>query len=765
MQEAPLGLHSLRVLVCPSCGEENPGRFRLCGFCGTPLVAALPQQEVRKTVTIVFSDLQGSTSLGEKLDSESLREVLSRYFEVMRAVLEEHGATIEKYIGDAIMAVFGLPRVHEDDALRAVRAAAGMNQALYKLNDELQRRWGVRLVNRTGVNTGEVVAGDPTLGQRLVSGDTVNVAARLEQAAPALGTLIGESTYRLVRNSVRVERVEPLELKGKAERVPAYRLIGLETRRTGPAENRAPMVGRDAQLAELLHALGQAASVRAPRVVTVFGDPGLGKTRLIEELSELAAPTACVLRGRCLSYGSGITFWPLVEIVRQAADIRSTDPPEVSRRRLDSLLTEAPDVAARVASAIGLGETAFPLEEISWATRKLFERLAAEQPLVVVIEDAHWAEAAFLDLVEYVAQHVTDSLLVVCAARPDLLEARPAWAEKPGWLRLDLQPLTQADSARLIENQLGDSDLPPQGCERVVRAAEGNPLFIEQLLSMLVDDGLIRRRPDGGWRVTRDLSQLAVPGSIEALLAARLELLTHEERAVLEPASVAGLVFRQDALEELVPEPLREHLEQLLAELIRKRLVQPDANDASGRWYRFHHILIKNTAYNRLLKRTRANLHERFANWGERVNGERDGAVEYEEIHGYHLEQAHRYLFELGPLDEHGRRLGARGAARLGGAGNRAFERGDMSAASNLLGRATALLPVGTLERVELLPRLSEALMESGEFAKAEALLEEAIEAATLLGDERLAADAILSRLLVRHHATEDLHAWCEEVE
>ncbi len=263
-------------------------------------------------------------------------------------------------------------------------------------------------------------------------------------------------------------------------------------------------------------------------------------------------------------------------------------------------MTEAPDVAARVASAIGLGETAFPLEEISWATRKLFERLAAEQPLVVVIEDAHWAEAAFLDLVEYVAQHVTDSLLVVCAARPDLLEARPAWAEKPGWLRLDLQPLTQADSARLIENQLGDSDLPPQVCERVVRAAEGNPLFIEQLLSMLVDDGLIRRRPDGGWRVTRDLSQLAVPGSIEALLAARLELLTHEERAVLEPASVAGLVFRQDALEELVPEPLREHLEQLLAELIRKRLVQPDANDASGRWYRFHHILIKNTAYPRL---------------------------------------------------------------------------------------------------------------------------------------------------------------------
>src|SRR6266545_2806436 len=246
MQEAPLGLHSLRVLVCPSCGEENPGRFRLCGFCGTPLVAALPQQEVRKTVTIVFSDLQGSTSLGEKLDSESLREVLSRYFEVMRAILE-------------------------------VRAAAGMNQALYKLNDELQRRWGVRLVNRTGVNTGEVVAGDPTLGQRLVSGDTVNVAARLEQAAPPLEILIGEPTYRLVRDAVEVEAVEPLELKGKAERVPAYRLISVKGVDEVDRRRDSELVGRSVELALLASELEAVRSGGTTRTVTLLAQAGVGK--------------------------------------------------------------------------------------------------------------------------------------------------------------------------------------------------------------------------------------------------------------------------------------------------------------------------------------------------------------------------------------------------------------------------------------------------------------------------------------------------------
>jgi class 3 adenylate cyclase/tetratricopeptide (TPR) repeat protein len=752
----------VRVQLCPACGEENPARFRLCGFCGTALAPALPRQEERRTVTIVFSDLQGSTSLGEKLDSESLREVLSRYFEVMRSVLEEHGGLIEKYIGDAIMAVFGLPRVHEDDALRAVLATAGMKAALAVLNDELDLRWGVRLVNRTGVNTGEVVAGDPTTGQRLVSGDIVNVAARLEQAAPPLETLIGESTYRLVRHAIDVERVEPLELKGKTERVAAYRLMG--AREKGAAVRRAAlaMVGRDAELARLLSALTEAQQAAAPRVVMLLGDPGVGKSRLTDELANRALPGARILRGRCLPYGRGITFWPLVEIVREAAGLSDSDVPAIATEKLATLLPDAPDVVARVASAIGLGETNFPLEEIYWGTRKLFEALATEQPLVVLIEDVHWAEAAFLDLVESVAAHVSAPLLVVCSSRPELLEIRPAWRDNADWQRIHLEPLTPAESAQMVENLLGSSDLPQAVRTKVGAAAEGNPLFVEQVVAMLLDEGFIRREPEG-WQVARDLAGLAIPGTIQALLAARLDLLTPEERAVLEPASVFGQMFPEDALAELVPEALRAGVAGHLAQLIRKRLVEAEADQPSGRWFRFHHILIRDTAYNRLLKRTRAALHERVADWGERVNRDREGAVEYDEIHGYHLEQAYRYLSELGRLDDHGWKVGARGAGHLSSAGTRAFERGDMGAASNLLRRAVALLPEREPARLALLPSLSEALMESGEFAAAERLIDEAVETATAQGHLRLLADAVFSRLLVRHHG-DNLGAWREEV-
>src|SRR5581483_10184370 len=389
--------------VCPGCGEENPDKFRLCGFCGTPLAPALPPQEVRKTVTIVFSDLKGSTNLGEALDSESLREVMSRYFDEMRAELERHGGTIEKFIGDAVMAVFGLPTLHEDDALRAVRAAAGMKRALERLNGELERVWGVRLTNRTGVNTGEVVAGDPSAGQRLVTGDAVNVAARLEQAAPANEVLLGELTYRLVKDAVEVEAVEPLELKGKAERVPAYRLLSVREQGEGWTRRRdAPMVGREQELDTLLASFDAAVAERACRLATVVGDAGVGKSRLNEEFLASIGERARVLSGRCLSYGEGITFWPLVEVVRQAASIEEEDTPGVARAKLVSLAgPEGDDVVERVASAIGLSPETFPIEELFWGARKLLESLAREQPLVVLFDDIHWAEPTFLDLVEH----------------------------------------------------------------------------------------------------------------------------------------------------------------------------------------------------------------------------------------------------------------------------------------------------------------------------------------------------------------------------
>jgi class 3 adenylate cyclase/tetratricopeptide (TPR) repeat protein len=750
------------VVICPNCGEENPDRFRLCGFCGTPLTAPSPGRETRKLVTIVFSDLVESTKLADELDTEILREVLARYFEEMRLVLDAHGGTVEKYIGDAIMAVFGLPTVHEDDALRAVRAAGEMQAALTGLNDELERRWGVRLAHRTGVNTGEVVAGDVTAGQRLTTGDAVNVAARLEQAASPLEVLIGESTLRLVRDAVDVEPVGSLELKGKPEPMPAYRLVGVREQASRPEPAGRPLVGRDPELALLAAELDQAISAGTCRLVTVLGNAGLGKSSLTHEFADAAAGRARTIGGRCLQYGRGITFWPLIEAVRQAAAIGADDPPDVARSRIAACLPGADDAVERVASAIGLSDRQFAVEELFWGVRKLFEALARERPLIVLFEDIHWAEATFLDLVERVAESLQAPVLLLCAARPELDELRPHWGAGANGVRVELRALSDDESAQLLEGLLGS--IAEDVRARIVEAAEGNPLYAEQLLSMLVDDGLVRRE-GGSWVAAGELGTLALPPTIQALLAARLDLLTDDERTVIEAASVVGYVFAQDALAEVAPEELRAGIPGVLAALAQKRFVHPELSgliDAHA--FRFDHLLIRDAAYNGILKRTRAALHERFVTWAERVNRDRDRETEYEEILGYHLEQAHGYLTDLGTQDDHVRELGVRAATLLASAGRRAFGRGDMPAAANLLRRAAALLPEDDEKRLALLPPLGEAFMETGEFPWAEVYLEEAVEQALQRGHAGLHRDAVLTRLLVSHHVTDDLAGWRNQV-
>ncbi len=750
--------------VCPNCGEENPERFPLCGFCGTQLAPELPPQEVRKTVTIVFSDLKGSTNLGEALDSESLREVMSRYFDEMRGVLEHHGGMVEKYIGDAIMAVFGLPRLHEDDALRAVRAAASMQETLAALNVELKERWGVALTNRTGVNTGEIVAGDPSLGQRLVTGDAVNVAARLEQAAPANEILIGDPTYRLVRDGVHVEDVEPLELKGKSERVPAYRLVGVSNDGARAHTSEGALIGREAELATLEREFERAVAQRRCRSVTLVADAGVGKSRLVEEFARSVDRSAQVLRGRCLSYGRGITFWPIVEIVRQATGIREADPPERARQQIAAILDRAVDAADQVAAAVGLSEREFPLEELFWGVRKLLETLARRGPLVVLFEDVHWAELTLLNLIEHVAVSSSDApMLILCTARPEFDEERPGWAPTGDSARIDLGALSAEETALVIRDQLGGSEVAEQVTARVVEASEGNPLFVEQMIAMLVDDGLLRRE-NGRWEVVGDLAEAAVPPSINALLAARLDLLSAEERAVVEPASVIGGVFVTAAVEALVPEVIGGEVDRHLQALVRKRFITPNPAADADSAFRFQHILVREAAYQAMLKRRRATLHERYADWADEVNRDRERAVEYEEIQGYHLEQAHGYLSELGPLDDHGRKLGLRGGTRLSSAGRRAFGRGDMPAAANLLRRAASLFPEEDHRRLELLPSLGEAMMEIGEFAWGELFLDEAVERAEKAAETRLLADAVLTRLVARSFIVEDLDGWSAEV-
>jgi class 3 adenylate cyclase len=738
------------VVRCPDCGEENPGRFRLCGYCGARLSPPVAAEEVRKTVTVVFCDLKGSTSLGESLDSETLREVLSAYFSAMRQVLERHGGTVEKYIGDAIMAVFGLPRLHEDDALRAVRAALEMRTALQDLNVRLHATWGVNLENRTGVNTGEVVAGDPATGQRLATGDTVNVAARLEQAAPDGQVLIGETTWRLVKEGVTVEPMGLLGLKGKSAGVRAYRLTGV----SGEAMTRradGPVVGRDTELGILLDAFDHARGSLRCEVVTVLGQAGLGKSRLIEEFIRRAAGHARVLRGRCLPYGEGITFWPIAEALRQAAGILLEDAEEEARAKLDTLVGEGrQDAAARIWSLIGSGPGGYSQDELLWSVRYVLETMARRQPLVVIFDDIHWAERIFCELIEHVVDTVEGvPLLVICAARHELAEEYPGFlAGRPAARRIELRELSRADTARVLGNLVGDVKLPASLENRILSVADGNPLFAEQMISMLIDSGMITPH-DGGWALAGGPGDVMVPPNISSLLASRLDCLPPLEQGIAERAAVIGLEFNRGAVAALAPGGDADtDLAPPLSALCAKRLIRAAGAGAGGEGYQFGHLLVRDAAYDRLLKRTRARLHERFADWLLEISGTR--AAEFEEIIGYHLEQAFRYRAELGPVDAQTRSLGERAARHLGVAGSRAIDRGDMPAAASLLQRAAGLLEREHQDRPRLLLEAGEALTDAGELAAAESALEAARDGAALLGNDAIGRSAELARLQLR---------------
>jgi class 3 adenylate cyclase/tetratricopeptide (TPR) repeat protein len=742
------------VPACPKCGQENPEIARFCLACGTPLTEATPPREVRKTVTVVFTDVTGSTSLGERLDPESLRRVMSRYFDEMRRMVERHGGTVEKFIGDAVMAVFGVPTLHEDDALRAVRAASEMRESLALLNKELERDWGVAIAIRTGVNTGPVVTGATEGDQRLVSGDAVNVAARLEQAAEPGDILIGEDTYRLVKDAVQTEQVEALALKGKASPVPAYRLIDVTPGAPGVARRLdSPLVGRDGELRLLREAIERSQRERACLLFTILGSAGVGKSRLVEEFLSAAASEATVLRGRCLPYGEGITFWPISEVLTDAAGLGEIDSPDEVRAKLLALLEGDPDagpVTERLSHLLGLTDVGSVREETFWAVRRALEAMARRDPMVVVFDDIHWGEPTFLDLIEHIADWARDApILLLCIARPELLDDRPVWAGgKLNATSILLEPLTEQESEQLIDNLLGRAGLAESARARITEAAEGNPLFVEQMLGMLIDDGLLQRE-DSRWVPVGDLSSVAVPPTIQALLAARLDRLGDEERAVIERASVEGKVFHRGAVSELTPAPIRPRVGAHLMTLLRRELIRPDRATFTGEdAFRFRHLLIRDAAYEALPKRDRADLHRRFAAWLERVTGDR--AAEYEEIIAYHLERGYRYREELGPVGEEDHAVARRAADLLVGAGRRAAARGDAPAATTLLERAHRLLPPGDPMRLELIPNLSASMSDLGRLSDVKAYLEEALQEATAIGDPRLEMYSLMAQMALR---------------
>jgi class 3 adenylate cyclase/predicted ATPase len=747
------------LVLCPACGEENPERFRLCGMCGSTLATVAGFRESRKTVTIVFADPKPTTLDGARPSAEALRDVMSRYFEVMKAALEGHGGTVEKFIGDAVMAVFGLPVRHEDDAVRAVRGAAAMQAALPALNEQFRAEWGLELRNHIGVNSGEVIAGDASLGQRLVTGDAVNTAARLEQAAGAQEVILGDLTYRLARDQIEVEPIEPLTLKGKREPVPAYRLVRVAQRPAERAAPTTPFVGREEEMARLEETLLEVVATRSCQLVTVIGDAGVGKSRLIREFASRASERdrAQVLRGRCLPYGDGVTFWPIGEIVRAAADINDEDPRELALTKMAEIARDvrgrADDPEAiieRVAAAIGLSTTPLPGPELFWGIRKLLEAIASRRPLVAIVDDIHVAAPTFLELLDHLLDAVHGSpILLLTTARRELLEARTEWAEGHEAEQVVLEPLSAGDSEAIIEQLLGGLAAPVR--RRIVAAAEGNPLYVEQITAMLVETGAIRRDGDA-WIATVASGEIDIPPTVQALVAARLDALREEERQVIDPASVIGLGFAVEAVSHLVSPDVVPAVPERLNALTAKQFVRPTVAEAD--FYRFGHAVIKDTAYRSLLKRTRAELHERFVDWAEPVNRERGREIEFEEILGYHLEQAYRYRSELGAIDPAAHELGRRAAEKLAGAGRRALGRGDMPAAANLLGRAAALLPTNDEDRIALLPELAEALMEMGDLEQAGAVVEEASELATAVSIRRLAARASLVRLGIEMYAS-----------
>lgn len=712
-------------VTCENCASALTPTTKFCPECGTPITTAAVR-EVRKTVTLLFTDVTGSTAMGEQLDPEAYRGVMGRYFEVAREAVERHGGTVEKFVGDAVLAVFGVPEVREDDALRAVRAAYDMTSALASLSEELEGTVGVRLEVRTGVNTGSVVTGASRAGGSFATGDAVNTAARLEQAAPPGQILIGDETYALVRDAVEVAAVEPVAAKGKAEPLVAYRLLEVNEATYGRSRRQdTRLVGRDRESRVLEDAFERTLETGRGHLVTVVGAPGIGKTRLVSEFLAQVGDRAEVITSRCVSYGQGITFWPVVQLLRQSLGLSGGESDEVTRYALDQLMAASPDgaqVSDLLLDLLGKGGEPGSSDETFWAVRRALEQLAARRPLVVTVDDLHWAQPTLLDLIEQVRDEVRDlPLLLVCQARPELLDERPRWGG--GSLNsttFGLEPFSEQQTADSLASLLGDHVDETVGAT-VAGWAGGNPLFVEEVTAHLVDHGLLQRTPDG-WVLTGDLTEAQVPPTVAALLAARLDRLPERELRLLERLSVVGLeVTTDDAVFLSEGDLAASDVPQALAALAHRDLLQRRRAEHGETWA-FRHILVRDAAYESLPKSLRAELHERFA---ARVEGLVDEVgAERSAFVAHHLERALHFRRELARHDPELPSLTERTARVLAAAADHSRDREDMTAAANLLRRGIDLDPSAAVRR-DLLFQLAEVLTGEERIDDAHAALDE----------------------------------------
>jgi class 3 adenylate cyclase len=683
--------------------------------------------EDRRTVTVVFCDLADSVSLGEELDPEALRRVLGACYRTASEVFGRHGGTVEKFIGDAVVAVFGAPQLHDDDALRAVRAAVELRERLEELNRPLELDEKNAVEVRIGINSGEVVTADTGV-DAIVTGDAVNLAARLQQAAAPGEIMLGAATLRLVQNAVRADPVV-LELRGKSRPVEAASL--LELKPTGTrlvAGYDAPLVGRERELAALRDILARVTDARVCELCIVVGPPGIGKSRLAREFAAEVTGDVAVATGCCLSYGEAITYAPLRDIV---LELTGADPRDWIKTRL-AAQAGAVAVAERVAAAIGEGEGGAKPEETSWAFRRLFEEVAEERPLVLVIDDVHWAEPTLLDLLEQlVGLSAGAPILILCLARPEFFDTRPGWAAPhPNKTVMALPPLRGEESRALVERLERAQRIPAEARLRAVGAADGNPLFLEQLVAFEAEGG-----------------STAMPPSVRVLLAGRIDRLLRGERAVLERAAIEGREFRRTAVADLLPPGERSKVDEHLLALVRKDFIRPRrAAEQTDDAFAFRHILVRDAAYEAMTKDLRAELHERYADFLESWGGE-------DELVGYHLEQACRCRREVAPADGQRSELTVRAVERLGRAGRAALNRGDIRAAANLLSRAAALPAPDLPSRLQLLPDLAEALAAVGELTGADEVLKEAVERAATAEDIQTSARAQLQQTWLRLQA------------
>jgi class 3 adenylate cyclase/tetratricopeptide (TPR) repeat protein len=719
------------VLVCAQCGRENADDSRFCSGCGASLAAPAPaQREERKVVSILFADLVGFTSQAEQLDPEDVRATLSPYYIQLREELERHGGTVEKFIGDAVVAVFGAPVAHEDDPERAVRAAFAIRAAIVEDG---------RLQVRIAVTTGEALVtldARTSEGEGMVAGDVVNTAARLQNAAPVNGILVDESTQRATHRAIDYGAADPVMAKGKSEAVRVWEAREARSRfGVDVGQEGAPLIGRQRELDFLTDALTRAREERSPQLVTLVGVPGIGKSRLVYELSRAvdAQPELITWRqGRSLPYGDGVTYWALAEMAKAQAGIFETDTPEEAERKLGEAVSalvaeDSKRVLENLRPLVGIvaeGEVGGDKRAERFAAwRQFFEALAEQRPAVLVFEDLHWADDDLLDFVDHLVDWGTGvALLVVCVTRPELLERRPGWGGgKPNALTLSISPLSDEDTARLLANLLDRAVIPAELQVTLLARAGGNPLYAEQFAR------LVAETPQG--------AELALPENVQGIIAARLDGLSPDEKQLLQDAAVVGKVFWLGAVSAVGGRELRE-AEEALHTLVRKEFVRRERRSSVGadEEYAFRHVLVRDVAYGQIPRAARAERHERAAEWMEQLGRPEDHA----EMLAHHFLEALRLRRVSGQVMGPNLLERARLAAR--DAGDRALALGAFPTAAHLYEAALELWPSDDDDRPGLL--LAYARSRVDDVSLDDSVLEEAASGLLEAGNPEASAEA-----------------------